>query len=417
MVNLFLESAAGLLAALIGWGAIAAAPSASFSVAPGNPAAGSPMQFVDSSAGSPTSWKWDFGDGTSSTSQSPTHVYPNGGIYPVRLTAGNASGQTLTILMLDVSPEDTLRLIGSHPFDVTLEARIPGTDATGLGKAIPQNDVFGYFTIPALVPTSGPFVPEVFVKILDATSIGQDYWVFWGGLTHLEYTLTVRETETGATKTYHNPVTESPACLGADTSGFRGAQTVTPTVPLSTPTATRTRTPTLTPERPTVTPTPSRTPTPTATRTRTPTLTPESPTVTPTPSRTPTPTATPGSGAPIVVRLRAVYWQWDFVAGPNTSTTLPYPGINTITLKQGVAYELHIYNDGPVEDPPLAPHSFSGIASLGVNGAILQTGGAESVQTFTPGQTGDFPFLCTLTECGTGANQHDAMHGVIRVVP
>jgi hypothetical protein len=121
--------------------------------------------------------------------------------------------------------------------------------------------------------------------------------------------------------------------------------------------------------------------------------------------------------APVVVRLRAVYWQWDFLAGGNTSSTPPYPGINTITLKRGLTYEFHIYNDGPVEDPPLPPHTFSGIAALGLNGAILQTGGTESVQTITPSQIGDFPFLCTLTECGPGANQHDAMHGIVRVVP
>jgi hypothetical protein len=91
--------------------------------------------------------------------------------------------------------------------------------------------------------------------------------------------------------------------------------------------------------------------------------------------------------------------------------------MNTITLKKGLTYEFHIYNDGPEEDPPLAPHSFSGIAALGLNGVILQTGGAESIQTIAPQETGDFPFLCTLTECGTGPDQHDAMHGVIRVVP
>lgn len=36
---------------------------------------GDVVQFTDYSAGSPTSWLWDFGDGTSSTLQNPTHVY------------------------------------------------------------------------------------------------------------------------------------------------------------------------------------------------------------------------------------------------------------------------------------------------------------------------------------------------------
>jgi PKD repeat protein len=409
-----LPAAAALLAALFEFGS-GPAPSADFSVAPANPSAGTPIQFLDASTGHPTLWHWDFGDGTASTEPSPAHTFAVPGVYRVRLTSGNVWWRTTASRILVVSPEDTLRLIARHPFDVTLEARIPGTDVTGKGKAIPQNDIFGYFTLPELVPTAGPIVPEVFLKILDETPTGQDYWVFWGGLTHLEYTLTVREVETGATKTYRNPATESPACLGADTSGFQEARMATPAAPEPTPTVTPTApvspdtpTPTRTRSVP-ATPTPTRTP-----RTSTPTSTASR---TPTPTRTASATATPSPGGPVVVRLRAVYWQWDFLGGSNTSSTPPYPGINTILLKQGVTYEFHIYNDGPVVDPPLPPHTFSGIAALGLSGAILQTGGAESVQTITPSQIGDFPFLCTLTECGPGADQHDAMHGMVRVVP
>lgn len=398
MAGLLLQNAAALLLALFGLGPNgAAAPAAAFSLEPSNPAAGSPVRFTDASTGTAISWRWDFGDGFGSDSRSPTHVFANPGSYAVSLTAGNASGQTVATQMVDVSPEQTLRLIARHGFDVTLEAEDPRTGHTGSGKAIPQNDLFGYFTIPDLVPTSGPLVPEVFVKILDATSIGQDYWVFWGGLTDLKYTLTVRENATGAVKTFHNPVTESPGCLGADTSGFAGIPPQTPSATAAGPTATRTRTPTPTSTRPAATPTPTST-------------------ATPTPVPPATPTATPGSSA-IVVRLRAVYWQWDFVAGPNTSSTPPYPGVNTITLKKGLTYEFHIYNDGPVLDPPLPPHAFSGVAALGLNGAPLETGAAEIVQTITPNVTGDFPYLCTFSDCGTGPNQHDAMHGVIWVVP
>lgn len=38
-----------------------------------------------------TSWDWDFGDGQSSTQQSPTHVYTVPGLYTVRLTVGDGS--------------------------------------------------------------------------------------------------------------------------------------------------------------------------------------------------------------------------------------------------------------------------------------------------------------------------------------
>jgi PKD repeat protein len=50
--------------------------------------------FTDGSANGPTSWLWEFGDGNTSTEQSPTHAYAEAGIYEVALTAGNYSGSS-----------------------------------------------------------------------------------------------------------------------------------------------------------------------------------------------------------------------------------------------------------------------------------------------------------------------------------
>jgi parallel beta-helix repeat protein len=52
------------------------------------------VQFTDKSSNSPTSWKWSFGDGTSSTLQNPTHKYSAAGKYTVTLTASNAAGSS-----------------------------------------------------------------------------------------------------------------------------------------------------------------------------------------------------------------------------------------------------------------------------------------------------------------------------------
>jgi PKD repeat protein len=55
------------------------------------------MQFTDSSTGAPTTWKWSFGDGTSSTVKSPKHTYSTAGSYTVKLTVSNKAGTgTLT---------------------------------------------------------------------------------------------------------------------------------------------------------------------------------------------------------------------------------------------------------------------------------------------------------------------------------
>ena len=208
------------------------APAASFNVSTPNPAANSVVQFTDSSAGA-TSWAWDFGDGGTSTQQNPTHAYATPGSFTVRLTATNASGSSSASLAITVTPATVLRLNAAHTFDLTLSARDPRTGNTGDGTVIGQNDVYGYFSIPSVSGNAGN--PEVIVKMVDATAIGQSYWVFYGCMTDLEYTLRVNENATGVVKTYTKDV--GKPCGQFDTSGF--LPTATPTVgPPPTPTPT-----------------------------------------------------------------------------------------------------------------------------------------------------------------------------------
>lgn len=54
------------------------------------------VQFIDSTTNSPTSWVWSFGDGGTSTSQNPIHVYTSAGTYTVTLTASNTESDTVT---------------------------------------------------------------------------------------------------------------------------------------------------------------------------------------------------------------------------------------------------------------------------------------------------------------------------------
>ncbi len=52
------------------------------------------VDFADHSTGSPTSWSWDFGDGTTSTARNPAKTYATAGAYIVTLTAANSAGQS-----------------------------------------------------------------------------------------------------------------------------------------------------------------------------------------------------------------------------------------------------------------------------------------------------------------------------------
>jgi PKD repeat protein len=50
------------------------------------------VQFTDKSKYKPIQWEWNFGDGTTSTEQNPSHVYKTPGKYTVTLVAKNAGG-------------------------------------------------------------------------------------------------------------------------------------------------------------------------------------------------------------------------------------------------------------------------------------------------------------------------------------
>ncbi len=74
------------------------APNSSFTTV----ATGLIVNFTDITTGGVTSWNWDFGDGTSSTAQNPTHTYSTASTYTICLIAFNACGndtfcQTITV--------------------------------------------------------------------------------------------------------------------------------------------------------------------------------------------------------------------------------------------------------------------------------------------------------------------------------
>lgn len=72
-------------------------PNAAFSASPTLGEVPLAVQFFDRSTGLPTSWKWKFGDGKTSTLEDPKHTYCKAGKYHVSLTVSNAGGNdTLT---------------------------------------------------------------------------------------------------------------------------------------------------------------------------------------------------------------------------------------------------------------------------------------------------------------------------------
>jgi PKD repeat protein len=74
---------------------VAASPTSGFSGTPTSGSSPLSVAFTDSSANSPTSWSWNFGDGSTSTAQNPTHVYTTPGTYTVSLTSTNGVGSNI----------------------------------------------------------------------------------------------------------------------------------------------------------------------------------------------------------------------------------------------------------------------------------------------------------------------------------
>ena len=86
---------------------------------------------------------------------------------------------------------------------------------TGQGQAVAITADTGYFWF--FYDTN----IELIVKVLDARALNGKFWVFFGALSNVEYDLTVTDSSTGASKTYHNPSGQF-ASVG-DTSAFAGS--------------------------------------------------------------------------------------------------------------------------------------------------------------------------------------------------
>jgi hypothetical protein len=97
-----------------------------------------------------------------------------------------------------------------------------GHGQTGFGQPVQLTTDTGYFWF------FSPSNVELMVKVLDARPIDGNFWVFFGALSNVAYTVAVRDTVTGSLKTYRN-ASGSFASVG-DTSAFRGGYSVAPVV-------------------------------------------------------------------------------------------------------------------------------------------------------------------------------------------
>jgi hypothetical protein len=106
---------------------------------------------------------------------------------------------------------ETLCLLGGRfRVEVTWHDQHNGGD--GVGHAVAGTDKSGYFWF------FNQANVELVVKALDARPVNGRFWIFYGALSDVEYTITVTDTEAGGTKTYVNQ--PGDVCGRADTTAF-----------------------------------------------------------------------------------------------------------------------------------------------------------------------------------------------------
>jgi PKD repeat protein len=179
-------------------------PTAGFTFSPASPVTGQGIGFLDTSTGSPSSWSWAFGDGTTSFVQNPIKAYGLPGSYNVTLTASNSSGSGTIARTVPVSSSGsactanaTTLCLSAGRFQV--RATWQSTTASGQGTAVSLTPDTGYFWF------FNSANVEMIVKVLDACALNSKKWVFGGGLTNVFVVITVADTQTGTIKTYVNP--------------------------------------------------------------------------------------------------------------------------------------------------------------------------------------------------------------------
>jgi flagellin-like protein len=102
----------------------------------GNPLSGPvplTVYFTDISTGTPTSWYWEFGDGTTDTSQNPSHIYPFTGLYMVNLTATNAGGSNKTSKSGYISTSLSGPMVTAISPNISLQATPVSVTVAGTG--------------------------------------------------------------------------------------------------------------------------------------------------------------------------------------------------------------------------------------------------------------------------------------------
>jgi PKD repeat protein len=90
------------------------------------------VQFTDQSTGPVTAWSWNFGDGSTSTTQSPSHTYNSAGSFTATLKVTGSSGQTSSASKtIIVTNPSTVTVVASQSLATSLTPGVFTLTRTG----------------------------------------------------------------------------------------------------------------------------------------------------------------------------------------------------------------------------------------------------------------------------------------------
>ena len=117
------------------------------------------------------------------------------------VAAGGVPARALTGSGSQLPPPCAAGVLCLHGerFEVSIDWHDPRSGATGTATGVPLTDRSAYFWF------FRPGNAEVVLKILDGRAVNGFFWVFFGGLTDLEYTVFVEDRFTELTWRYDNP--------------------------------------------------------------------------------------------------------------------------------------------------------------------------------------------------------------------
>ena len=155
------------------------------------------VQYTDTSAGSPTSWNWNFGDGQSSTVENPTHTYSEVGNYNVTLNVTNSAGSSSLTQSNYVSTGSSV-ITNNNGIDIYVanSAGVKYNMPNGVTTAAQYGGVYPYVPNTYYIAEGGGGTNPIQLSTDPTNKVGQFttttnqtgtfYVVFSGGIGHLD---------------------------------------------------------------------------------------------------------------------------------------------------------------------------------------------------------------------------------------